>query len=326
MHEFFITEIIEIEDLGIIEDEVYDIGMIDTPHTFFANNILVHNSLILSISPLLEKLYPDYQSWDEKDLVDISLKEIKKIQEHINTYYTFYAYEMLKAKGDNFLEMKQELFAKAGIWLGMKKKYGLYVINEEGISVDKMVIKGLDNVRSDFPLAFRILMDDVLKLLLKKLYNKEQIISFIKEWYQIIKNKRDKDTILSLMFPTSVKEVSKYDTNIPFNRMKGTPIHVNSSLNYNDYLKYTKLKKYSPIVNQQKIKWTYLNSNEFKFNTIAINEDDFCENVFNFIIKHFDFNKNIESSLISKLQSYYDALDYGMVELEDNIAEQFFTF
>ena len=42
---FKIQEITEIEDLGYIEDDFFDVGMIDTPHTFFANDILVHNSV-----------------------------------------------------------------------------------------------------------------------------------------------------------------------------------------------------------------------------------------------------------------------------------------
>ena len=43
-----VEEIVEIKELPLEEVYMYDIGMEDSPHTFFANDILIHNSLFYS--------------------------------------------------------------------------------------------------------------------------------------------------------------------------------------------------------------------------------------------------------------------------------------
>lgn len=53
-----VVDISSVEHIGEFQDEyVYDIEMSDdTEHTFFANNILVHNSVYVSIQSVIEKL------------------------------------------------------------------------------------------------------------------------------------------------------------------------------------------------------------------------------------------------------------------------------
>ena len=52
-----ISNIESIECIGEFNDYVYDIEMEDdTEHTFFANDILVHNSVYFTILPILNKL------------------------------------------------------------------------------------------------------------------------------------------------------------------------------------------------------------------------------------------------------------------------------
>jgi len=56
MIRYSIDEIESIECIGEFEDEyVYDIEMDDTTdHTFFANDILIHNSVYITIDPILQ--------------------------------------------------------------------------------------------------------------------------------------------------------------------------------------------------------------------------------------------------------------------------------
>ena len=44
-----------------------------------------------------------------------------------------------------------------------KKRYGLKIINDNGKKVDKMMVKGLDTVRSSFPIAMRTMLSKVLE-------------------------------------------------------------------------------------------------------------------------------------------------------------------
>ena len=62
-------------------------------------------------------------------------------------------------------DIKQECIARASFWV-TKKRYGQWIINDGGVVCDKLDVKGLDIVRSNFPTAMRELMTQVLKNIL----------------------------------------------------------------------------------------------------------------------------------------------------------------
>src|SRR3990167_4351849 len=102
-----ILEITSIEDMGICNQYVYDIGMKDTPHTFFANNILVHNSVFVSALPLIEKRH-DICLFSDKDFIEKTIEIANEIQTHINESYNEYAKRYHNLDKHRFF-IKQEL-------------------------------------------------------------------------------------------------------------------------------------------------------------------------------------------------------------------------
>ena len=56
----------------------------------------------------------------------------------------------------------------ANLLLGYQERYGQWIINDGGLEVEKLDVKGLDIVRSSFPPAFRDFMTKVLKAILAK--------------------------------------------------------------------------------------------------------------------------------------------------------------
>lgn len=59
----------EIQDLGLIEQDVYDIEIEDN-HNFFGNDILVHNSLYVSIPDIVDMMLPNNKDLDIHQIVD----------------------------------------------------------------------------------------------------------------------------------------------------------------------------------------------------------------------------------------------------------------
>ena len=49
-------------------------------------------------------------------------------------------------------QIKQELIVKSGLFI-VKKRYGMKIINDNGVKVNKTMVKGLDTIRSNFPNA-----------------------------------------------------------------------------------------------------------------------------------------------------------------------------
>ena len=172
-----------------------------------------------------------------------------------------------------------------------KKRYAQWVIFREGKSTDEIDIKGLDVVRSSFPVDFKEIMKETLWYILKeksKLDTTKLIMDF--------KDKIQDSNILNVMKNTGVKEISKYTKGRkPFKGyIKGTPIHVKSSINYNDMLHHLGIaKKFQSINDGDKIKWAYLKTNAMGFDTIALRGYEDPRQLTEFVDRYIDRNKNI---------------------------------
>lgn len=318
--EYEVIEIIDVEDLGILESYVYDVGMEDSPHTFFANDILVHNSLFFSMKNILQHDNSSLDFNNDDRVVPKVLDEAKIIQNIINTSMDVFSIQMLNVINHRF-NIKQELVAKRGLWTN-KKRYALKVVNSEGFKVDKLEVTGLDVVRTSFPEAFRTFMK---QMLIDILDNKDK--EFIDG--NILKLKDDLKTmsISDIARPTGIKNISKYTKNKhqPFTNNDG-PAHVKAAINYNDFIKHHNLtNKISLISNGEKIKWVYLKDNPFKLSEIAYrdNEEDPTQ-ITEYINKYTDRDKIFQKELEKKLQSFYDSLSWG--NIPTNVNQNYLKF
>ena len=66
----------------------------------------------------------------------------------------------------NKLEMKNELIIRRGLFVS-KKHYALYVVEQEGIKVDEIQVKGLDTRRSDYPSYSKECLQELFDIMLK---------------------------------------------------------------------------------------------------------------------------------------------------------------
>lgn len=121
---------------------VYDVGMKETPNTFFANNILVHNSVFVAMQ-------------DEKveDIDTIFQSEFNEVlrREFIDKYNPTLPekYNLLELEHENHLD-----YYFSG---GVKKRY--YCIRSDGSTY----IKGLSIIRKDTPHLLKKELNDLSK-------------------------------------------------------------------------------------------------------------------------------------------------------------------
>ena len=229
----------------------------------------------------------------------------------------------MNVKGNHRFDIKQEVIAKSGLFV-TKKRYGLKVINDNGVKVNKMVVKGIDIVRSSFPPAMGKLLKSVLEDILSNVPKDkidDRIINFKKSMKLM-----DLDTV---SIPTGVKGITKYTVKGNNNSMrtsfkKGAPVHVKSAIAYNDLLKhFGKDKKYDSIRNKDKIRWVYLKTNPYRFDKIAFKNDENPSEIMNFITQYIDINKIFQQAVMNKLQTFYDAMKWGRVNLSTNTIDKF---
>ena len=238
------------------------------------------DSVFFSATPIVQKRFPDIKISDDEKMSKAILNIADEVQTYLNNSYDFFAKKFCNLNTHRF-DIKQEVIAKSGLFV-TKKRYGLKIINDNGKMVNKMMVKGLDTVRSSFPTAMRDMLSKLLEDILMDV-PKEKLDKFIINFRNSMKL-MDFDKIA---IPTGVKKVDKYKVKdgVIFKAYKlGTPIHVKSSLFYNDMLKHLKIsKRYSPIYNGEKIKWVYLKNNPLGLETMAYKGHEDPIEIINFI-------------------------------------------
>ena len=264
------------------------------------------DSVFYSAIPIIQKKYPHIDIKDEALMTSKILEIASEVQEYLNNSYDLFAKKFCNIDKHRF-EIKQELIAKSGLFV-TKKRYGMKIINDNGVKVNKLHVKGLDIVRSSFPAAFKECLTKVLEDILAGV-PMLKINEFILNFKKSMKLKKY-DTI---SMPTSAKNVKKFVSMGEgiFLAKKGTPVHIKSAINYNNFLLINKLnKKYPSVGNGEKIKWTYLKDNPFKFDTICYKGHEDPKEVLDYIKKYIDTDKIYKQALAKKIKMLYEALKW----------------
>lgn len=101
--------------------------------------------------------------------IQLILDESKKIQDVLNNDLLNEFAKLHNIPSDyNRFYAKQEIIAKNAYFLGVKKKYALWIVNNEGVPCKELNLKGLVTRRSDYPSITRERISSVLDLLLKE--------------------------------------------------------------------------------------------------------------------------------------------------------------
>jgi len=233
-------------------------------------------------------------------------------------------------------EAKQEVISKSSFWLA-KKRYAQWIIHEEGalLKEPRMEVRGIDIVRTSFPLSFRKFMDLFFRKLLTS-SSKEELDNIVMDFREKIKTL----DVVEIAKNTSVKFVSgdgvhnyNPENRHPFQFVKGTPAQVKACLMYNDLLVKLGLEKqYESIHHGAKIKWVYVQKNEFGVEAIAFKGDgNDPDEILNIINKLVDRKKMFEQELKSKFsndkgEGIYDVLKWRFPSESSKLAENFFDF
>ena len=281
------------------------------------------DSVFYSAVPLINKRFPGNKFSDvmmSQHILDIA----SEVQNYLNDGYNYFAKRFCNLDKHRF-DIKQEVIAKNGFFI-VKKRYAMKIINDNGVKVDKVLVKGIDTVRSNFAPSFRELLKNVLDDILTDVPKEkidERIIKFKKSMTSL-----SYDSIAS---PTSIKGLWKYlkkdkeNSSVFSLYQKGTPVHVKSAIAYNDLLKYyNREKKYTFIQNGDKIKWVYLKKNSFGLDVVAYKGYEDPIEILNFIGENIDFEKMYTQALKKKIALFYDTLNWGEpIDIEQSI-ERFF--
>lgn len=290
------------------------------------------DSIFTSAMPvirMLEERLGRTMSWQER--ADISFKTAVEVEKYVNSKWSDWVLYNFNAT-KHFYNIKQEYVSEAGFWV-TKKRYVQKIISEKGVSIEvmtkgakkyKLDVKGLEVVRSDFPIKFRKVLTEILGDILDQ-KDKAYIDS------KILKLRDELTTfpLKDIAKPTSVRDIKKWTTKEKENaiftkRLKGTPVHVKSALNYNDMINHYKLTAtHEKMIDGSKLRWVYLSLNPYRIDTIGFKGYEDPEQIMSYLYQYLDYDKLFDSTIGSKLQVYYDTLKWGRIPSNDLLSDFF---
>ncbi|UYL64947.1 MAG: DNA polymerase [Methanophagales virus PBV082] len=109
------------------------------------------------------------------------------------------------------LKLKFEKYVDKILLTGVKKRYAMRVIYEGG-ECDYMVVRGFENVRTDYSLFTREMMDELFRMILYEGNSKERLLEFLER-----KRKEMKEQdMVKIAIPKGIhKTLQHYDANLP---------------------------------------------------------------------------------------------------------------
>jgi DNA polymerase elongation subunit (family B) len=288
------------------------------------------DSVFYSAKPLVQHRYPNADFEDDEFMTEQILKIAHEVQDYINKSYDVFAARVLNVKGGHRFDIKQECIAKSAFWV-TKKRYGQWIINDGGVKCDKIDVKGLDIVRSNFPPAMRKLMKEVLQGVLSK-RDKDELDELILGF----KKEMKKMPIFDIALPTGVSKLTKFIDKRHSNKKiygggsiftdihKGAPVHVKAAIKYNDLLKHFDLENIEPIRNKEKIRWAYMKTNPLGIDALAFKGYDDPKQITDFIEQYIDYDRLFEGALQKKINMFYEAMSWDLPVDKINTLERFF--
>jgi DNA polymerase elongation subunit (family B) len=288
------------------------------------------DSCFVNSIPIIKKRFPNIDLNNEDEMTKAIMSVTTEVQTYVNQFYNVMAKRFFNL-GKHTFDAKQEVISKSSFWLA-KKRYAQWIIHEEGalLKQPRLEVKGIDVVRTSFPASFRKFMDSFLRKLLTAVPKKELDD-------MILKFREDMKTfaVIDIAKNTSVKFVSEDGTKNynPESRRalqfeKATPAAVKASLAYNDLLVKMGLEKQvEPIHHGQKIKWVYLQDNQYGLDALAMKGDgNDADELLDIINQYVDRKKMFEQELKSKLIDFYDVFKWTFPNSSMATAANFFDF
>jgi len=281
------------------------------------------DSLFIQVKDLVLQRHPETKTKDE--YIKAVLEIATEVQKYANKNINRIARENFNIKGDHYFELKQEVVIERGYFAG-KRRYAMYIVNKEGVTVDELDMKGLDLMKSNMTPMYSKFGEKLIQDIMfgkPKAEIDQQIIDF---------KKYVKDIPIELLAkPTGVKNVESYIERAPrageiFSTLKlKCPINAKAAIHYNDLLKFKKVHRQYPLFTAgDKMKYIQLKTNPYNIDVIGFTGND--PDVINKLIEEFaDREEGFESTLLNKLKSIYEDLGWTFPSLNDKV-NKFFKF
>ena len=271
------------------------------------------DSAYFTLTKLLQKLYPDSDSWPREKRIEALLKITDKIQEKANTNLNQISHQFFNIQSKHHFVLKQEVIAEKAYWSG-KRRYAMYIVNKEGVEIEELEMKGLDIMKSNFPPYFKNFGEELIKSILFS-KPKEEIDKFVMEF----KNSIQTVEWIKLLKPTGLKKMGEYIERRPmpgelFSKLKlKCPVNTKAAIIYNDFLHHKNLHtKYPEFTIGDKMYIAILKPNPYHIEVMGYNGYNDPPEVTELINKYIDRDGLFDSVIRNKLEGVYNDIGWSL--------------
>lgn len=218
----------------------------------------------------------------------------------------------------NRISFKREAIAARAMFLE-RKRYVYWVLNSEGVEMNKLKSTGVEMVRSSTPLLVQKHLKNIVFDILKKLdpaYTEKQIREFRSLFM--------KASPEQVAFPKTVNNLNQYMKEIENGKTKSIPIHVRASIVYNKVISSTpKLKTvYDLIYDADKMKFLYMKTNSAWQDNVIGFKDKWPKELG--LDAHVDYAAQFDKTFLGPVQRFYTLLNWQLPNLEnENVTDMF---
>lgn len=317
----FIGTISRIDDKGIADDWVYDLEVEDSSHSFYANDILVHNSQFVNISCIAKHLVDtgvgsgkDISKWCGDDKLKLWKFVDDFVENEVNPYVQNLVKDYCHTEHSEVLRYSLEYISACGIYEAKKHYATRKVISEGPELVDKIKFSGIELKKASVPLKIKNVLKDIYEGIILHGWTEKNFSEYINEVWKDFK-KMTIDEISFWKGYSASREASGFLT-----MEKGATAISSASTYYNQIIEKLGLgKKYDQILLGQKVRFCYVKpSNPYRISYIAFPDGQWpkeFESIF-----EVDYEVMFDKLISGALKGFFTATKFSKIDPSKQIA------
>ena len=314
-----------VADAGKTDGYVYDLEVEDPSHSFYADDILVHNSQFMTIRCITEHFRREFglpeRIFDWSDKWKLKLWEYMEdfVENDLNVYVQNLVRDTCHTENSKVLRYSLEYIADTGIYES-KKHYGVRKILSEGPEiVDKIKYSGIELKKGNIPPTVKEFLGDIYEGVLRHEWTAEDFKKYLSSAYERFRRLNVDEISFWKGYGTEKESVGFLEM------AKGTSGIAKACTFYNHILQSMGLgRKYDQILVGDKVRFLYVKpTNRFGINVLAYKPDQYPEEFRD--IFEIDYDTMWDKLIINTLRNFnvatgfpkYDPRQMNLMEVDD---------
>ena len=308
--------VVSIAELGPTEDYVYDLEVEDDSHVYYANDILVHNSLFINLQCITEDMRKKNPSlparlmkWDDENKLALWKTANEFVDNEVVPFVQNLVREKCHTNHPEMLRYGVEYIADTAFY-ERQKHYAVHKMIEEGPElVDHISFMGIELKKATLPLKVKEFLAEIYKrTMTDETWNESTFKTVITDCYNKFRRLTVDDIALWKGYKTARETVGFLDMELGATGISKACAYYNQMLD-----KLGIGKKYDKINLGDKVRFTYINpNNQYKINCMAFPASTGWPEEFNNVFAP-DYDRMFEC-VMGAIKSYMSAIRFRKID------------